>query len=178
MISQELEKLATTGSGHNMAGYTEFLYSIAKNMRPLKTILEIGVNNGTSTSCLLLGLRDSNSDARLYSIDKNDVKDKVGKFVGKEFFKEISSDWTFIHGDSKAVSWDKEIDVLLIDGDHSYNGVKADYEKYVPFVRKGGIILIHDIGHLAGLKKFWDELNVPKISLPLYRFGMGIIEKK
>ena len=58
MIPQELNKLDTVGHGHNMAGYTTFLYSIAKNMLSLKTILEIGVNNGTSTSCFLLGIEN------------------------------------------------------------------------------------------------------------------------
>jgi cephalosporin hydroxylase len=37
------------------------------------------------------------------------------------------------------------IDVLFIDGDHSYAGVKADYLKYRPLVRNGGIIAFHDI---------------------------------
>lgn len=37
------------------------------------------------------------------------------------------------------------IDVLHIDGDHSYDGVDADYELYAPLVRPGGLILVHDV---------------------------------
>ncbi len=37
------------------------------------------------------------------------------------------------------------IDVLFIDGDHSYAGVKADFELWAPLVRSGGWILFHDI---------------------------------
>jgi cephalosporin hydroxylase len=34
-----------------------------------------------------------------------------------------------------------EIDYLFIDGDHSYQGVMNDYNNYLPFVKKGGIIV-------------------------------------
>lgn len=50
----------------------------------------------------------------------------------------------FIRGDSKKVKWNKKIDVLFIDGDHTYEGCKADIEKYAPFVKPGGCILFHD----------------------------------
>jgi len=39
----------------------------------------------------------------------------------------------------------RPVDVLHIDGDHSYDGVNADYETYAPFVRDGGLVLVHDV---------------------------------
>ena len=55
----------------------------------------------------------------------------------------------------KGLSTDKEIveathsdyDLILIDGDHSYEGIKSDYELYAGKVRTGGIILIDDYQH-------------------------------
>lgn len=38
----------------------------------------------------------------------------------------------------------KEFDVLVIDGDHSYEGVKRDYEKYAGLVKQGGFVIIDD----------------------------------
>lgn len=35
-------------------------------------------------------------------------------------------------------------DLLIIDGDHSYEGVKADIDNYLPLLRKGGFLLLHD----------------------------------
>lgn len=35
-------------------------------------------------------------------------------------------------------------DVLVIDGDHSYDGVKFDFDHYAPLVRPGGLIVIDD----------------------------------
>ncbi len=39
----------------------------------------------------------------------------------------------------------REISFLFIDGDHTYDGVKSDFEMYSPLVRPGGIVAFHDI---------------------------------
>lgn len=38
-----------------------------------------------------------------------------------------------------------QLDFLFIDGDHSYEGSKADFENYGPLVRPGGLIVLQDI---------------------------------
>lgn len=53
----------------------------------------------------------------------------------------------------------RSIDFLFIDGDHSYNGVKADFENYAPLVRPGGLIVFHDVYGLPEVKQFWEELK-------------------
>ena len=55
------------------------------------------------------------------------------------------------------------LDFLFIDGDHSYQGVKMDFEMYSPLVREGGMIALHDIApHRdkdVGVPDFWNELR-------------------
>lgn len=56
------------------------------------------------------------------------------------------------------------LDFLFIDGDHSYDGVKNDFENYYPLVRPGGIIAFHDIvdndkDKSFGTQKFWREIK-------------------
>lgn len=58
------------------------------------------------------------------------------------------------------------IDFLFLDGDHSYEGIKEDYDMYIPLVRSGGIIALHDINdserHRAReiyVAKFWNEIK-------------------
>jgi len=66
----------------------------------------------------------------------------------------------------------KNIDFLFIDGDHSYEGVRKDFEIYSQFVRKRGLIAFHDIipdyATRFGIKtrawsgqtyKLWDEIK-------------------
>jgi predicted O-methyltransferase YrrM len=64
----------------------------------------------------------------------------------------------------KAVLPEGSVDFLFIDGDHTYAGVKQDYEMYGPLVRKGGLIAFHDICvHPPELDchvdEFWTELK-------------------
>jgi cephalosporin hydroxylase len=59
----------------------------------------------------------------------------------------------------------RKLDFLLIDGDHSYNGVKADFMTYRSLVGKGGLIAFHDIvpgdpRFVGGVPKFWAEIKV------------------
>lgn len=64
----------------------------------------------------------------------------------------------------KKILGKNKIDFLFIDGDHTYEGVKIDFEQYSPLVKKGGIIAMHDIAlHPKETKcevnKFWKELK-------------------
>ena len=55
----------------------------------------------------------------------------------------------------------RRIDFLFVDGDHSYEGVRRDFELYTPFVRSGGIVALHDIASpiAPGVARFWEELK-------------------
>jgi predicted O-methyltransferase YrrM len=86
-----------------------------------------------------------------------------------------------LHGDSQTAQMRERVrrllkgrplDFLFIDGDHRYEGAKADFELYSPLVRPGGLIAFHDIcpdhktlygketGCYAGeVYKLWAELK-------------------
>lgn len=56
------------------------------------------------------------------------------------------------------------LDLLFIDGDHTYEGVKEDYHRYSKYVRKDGLIILHDIvDHPqvpdCQVNRFWNELK-------------------
>lgn len=58
----------------------------------------------------------------------------------------------------------RRVDFLLIDGDHSYEGVRRDFELYAPLVRDGGLIAFHDIvegppENVGGVPRFWREVR-------------------
>jgi cephalosporin hydroxylase len=57
------------------------------------------------------------------------------------------------------------IQFLFIDGDHSYQGVRQDFEMYSPLVAPGGIIGFHDIvvapdGSGGEVHEFWNEAKL------------------
>jgi len=170
---KELDSFISDGS--NMSGFVPLFYSIAKDFKKkFRVILEIGVRLGVSTNAFLYGIRDrGHRNLRLYSMDIVDCSGVVTD-------DNLKKNWTFLQGDSKNIIWEKEIDVLFIDGDHSYEGVKADYERYEPFVKEGGLILFHDVlWHHKGVEKFfWESVDYPKTVLPLSPSGLGVVYKK
>jgi len=59
---------------------------------------------------------------------------------------------------------ERKLDFLFIDGDHTYEGVKRDFELYSSLVKKGGIIAFHDVAHHpaetnCNVDKFWGEVK-------------------
>lgn len=57
-----------------------------------------------------------------------------------------------------------DVDFLFIDGDHTYDGVRRDWEMYGPLVRPGGLVAFHDIVDgpaeaVGGVPQFWSELR-------------------
>lgn len=68
------------------------------------------------------------------------------------------------------------LDMLFIDGDHTYGGVKDDFLSYSPLVRPGGIVAFHDIAEHpqatgCDVSRFWNEVKTS------YRYE-EIIEKQ
>jgi predicted O-methyltransferase YrrM len=50
-----------------------------------------------------------------------------------------------------------KLDLLFIDGDHTYRGCKGDFDLYQKIVRKNGLIVFHDIrGTKSGAFKVWE----------------------
>jgi cephalosporin hydroxylase len=70
---------------------------------------------------------------------------------------------------------DDPVDLLFIDGDHSYQGVKADYENYEKLVRPGGMIVFHDCHGLFDVKRFWQEVKATK---PCLDIELGIFDEQ
>lgn len=61
---------------------------------------------------------------------------------------------------------EKYIDFLFIDGDHTKEGVKQDFDMYSPFVKKGGIVAFHDVvisehhhSRDVHVGEFWNEIK-------------------
>jgi len=128
----------------------------------LKNILEIGFYNGGTIrawSCI------ADEKANIVGVDYGDTP--VADIV-----KYLSSNQTLtlIQGDShkqeifKAVKEQAKYDMIFIDGDHAYEGVKKDWEMYSKLVKKGGVVVFHDIVkhtvHVdVGVHILWNEIK-------------------
>ena len=146
------------------------LYGLTRAMKPT-TAVEIGSARGKSACFVGRALKD-NGHGRLYAIDPhtqtawNDVdsvdtyevlqanlrRAKVDGYV--EILRATS--------DVVARSWNRPIDLIFIDGDHSYDGVRRDWELFSPFLTPFATAVFHDT--------IWDLRPNPRYS----RADMGV----
>jgi len=169
------------------------------SIRP-RIVLEIGIDWGGTLLhwCDLVGARGLVVGI---DCDKNVIA-KIRTNFGNHIFR-IFRIARIIVGDSRAAETlasvkrilkGRYLDFLFIDGDHSYEGVKADYQMYSRLVRPGGMIALHDIatpptvrnpyqkGSYVGVSKFWGELTAARKEEFIDRgvanpFGIGLITK-
>jgi predicted O-methyltransferase YrrM len=71
----------------------------------------------------------------------------------------------------------KPIDLLFIDGDHSYEGVRADWDRYARYMSSFGIVVFHDtIWDLRPDSKWYRaDMGVPKFVDELRRSGYPVL---
>jgi predicted O-methyltransferase YrrM len=150
------------------------LAELVKRLRP-QALLEIGTALGGT---LFLWCRLASDDATIISVDLPE-----GRFGGGSpewripfymrmtrrkqqlvLLRENSHDRLTLGKVMESLNG-RQLDFLFIDGDHSFEGVKADFEMYSELVRSGGLIAFHDIvPHPKEadcvVSEFWDEVKV------------------
>ena len=62
-----------------------------------------------------------------------------------------------IFGNTWDIPWELKADVIYIDTDHSYDGVKKDVEHWVPFLKKNGLLMFHDYNNTYQVKDYIDK---------------------
>jgi len=71
----------------------------------------------------------------------------------------------------------EKIDLLFIDGDHSYAGEMADYQLYSPLVRDGGIIALHDTHSIPDVGRVFNDIP-GKVKIDIFSYqGIGLVVK-
>lgn len=159
---------------------------------PPRVVLEIGTLNGGT---LFLWCRVAAPDAVLVTVDVlgSALRRWSPHNVVFQSFARIRQEIVVLsRTDSHALATvesirellrRRPIDFLFIDGDHSYDGVKRDFELYSPLVRPGGIVAFHDVSPrpdpgTVGVLEFWNEFKqshaVEEVIAPGPHLGSGI----
>ena len=136
-------------------------------------ILEIGTARGGT---LYLWSRLAQDGATILSIDKPGEDGSVRApvlSVYRRFGQErdvrvvllpIDSHSEGAHARVSRVLAGRKVDLLFIDGDHSYEGVRADFYDYLPYLAPNAIVAMHDIAVPASdpaiqVQRLWDEIR-------------------
>jgi predicted O-methyltransferase YrrM len=160
-----------------MQPYVLFIYEMVLESKA-ENVLAIGARQCQAERSILSALHENNF-GKLISIDLHDRTDRVSST-----FPELLPYWKLIIGDSHKQETfnqikDEKFDILLIDGDHSFLGIKQDYEMYEPLVKDGGYILFHDTHNPnETCVKYFQEIEAKsKLELNYGFAGLGIIQK-
>ena len=83
-------------------------------------------------------------------------------------------------------SLDIKYDIMIIDADHSYEGVKNDTYNFVEFLNKGGMLIFHDTVAVYDINRWFNEMKnnfdfefIAEFKSNISRqVGIGIFRKK
>jgi predicted O-methyltransferase YrrM len=158
---------------------SNLLYGLVRSMKP-SVCVEIGSARGRSTCSIGLALKE-NGHGTLYAIDPH-VETDWNDDYSIDTYEALKGNITVLgltgqvqilraFSEEVARSWNSEIDLLFIDGDHSYDGVKRDWELFARHLSPFGIAIFHDTIWdlrsdpetprltLMGVPRFVDELR-------------------
>lgn len=144
------------------------LYALTRVLRP-EVVVETGVANGISSSFILKAL-DNNGKGTLYSIDlhyREGVTVPLGRKLGWVIPEELRHRWSLLLGESTKVLprllHDLGfVDIFLHDSRHTYRTMMKEYAIAWPYLRRGGLLLSHDVKLNDAFLDFCDKVdNVP-----------------
>lgn len=152
-------------NNQTMHHHYHVLYDIASTYPKdqIITYVEIGCYGGGS-ACLML----QRPNTRVISIDLGYPVPKETVYSNVDKLNKFNNPYNYLMGNSQTLEMvnelkklTNEIDILFIDGDHSYQAVINDFTLYEGLVKKGGYIIFddyHDYG-CPGTKIAVDEIS-------------------
>ena len=127
-----------------------FLYWLARDSPGDGTIVEVGSMRGRSALCMAMGLR-KRGNGKIFAIDphvyntENELRGNIAHFGLDHHIEPIVAPSI-----ESANQWKRPLDVVFLDGDHSRSAIKADVEAWVPHIKAGGFLVLHDSTDLSG----------------------------
>lgn len=155
-------------------------------------IVELGTHWGEAYFTFCQTVEEQSLSCLCYAVDHWRGDEHAGRY-GEEVFDEVNEynnrfyrQFSYLLRASfdEALSQfaDESIDLLHIDGLHTYEAVKHDFDAWLPKVSKGGVILLHDIAPRHedfGVWRLWDEIKTEFSDAFEFHhsWGLGVVAK-
>lgn len=184
-------RLYRPGGVGNWSGHLPFAADLVEAVRPAR-IVELGTHFGESYFGFCQAADELGVSCSAHAIDTWQGDSQTG-YYGEAVFEHVDTyNREHYHAFSSLLRMnfdaalprfdDGSIDLLHLDGLHTYAAVKHDFETWLPKVSPGGIILIHDIAVREsdfGAWQFWEEISrgFPSFSFQ-HDCGLGVLANR
>ncbi|BFH11307.1 class I SAM-dependent methyltransferase [Paenibacillus melissococcoides] len=172
-------------------GHRRFAYDFMRYLNP-GSVVELGTHYGCSFFTFCQAVKDFDLTTKLYAIDTWEGDEQAG-FYGEDVYVTVTStvenifpniDITLLRKTfDEALNdfEDNSIEVIHIDGLHTFEAVSHDFETWLPKLKEDGVIMFHDVFSPLGYgsNQFWNDI---KNNYPSYEFkhswGLGLLFPK
>ncbi|MGG5890054.1 glycoside hydrolase family 99-like domain-containing protein [Falsiroseomonas sp. HC035] len=168
-------------------GHIPFAFWLISALRP-RVLVELGTHRGNSFLAFCQAIEAERCGTRAYAVDTWEGDAHMGREEG--LFEELSvyHDPRYGHFSSlvrsdfdqaRALFPERSIDLLHIDGTHTYEAVRNDFETWEPTLSDRAVVLFHDTNVRRpdyGVWKLWEELSRDRPHFEFFHsFGLGVL---
>lgn len=173
---------------YGWCGHIPFVSWLIEEQRP-NVIVELGTHSGNSYLAMCQAVAENGIGTKCYAVDTwkgdehagnydEDVYNQLFKYHN-EHYAAFSNLMRMTFDEANTYFSEKSIDLLHIDGFHTYDVVEHDFKNWLSKMSENGIVLFHDINvreRNFGVWKLWEELCT---QYPNYEFkhshGLGVL---
>ena len=169
-------------------GHLPFSFWLVEEARP-DVLVELGTHNGTSFLAFCQAIKARGTRTKAFAVDTwegdehaghygDEVHDRLQRVVQAKYagFAQLMR---MLFDDAMPYFSDGSVDLLHIDGLHTYEAVKHDFETWLPKMSRRGVIIFHDTmvrERGFGVWQLWEELRGRYPSFEFkHTHGLGVL---
>lgn len=183
-VTFEPECLAETA----WSGHLPYAHYLIRKLRP-KLVVELGAHRGTSYFAMCQTIKQNSIGAKAFAVDTWQGEAHAGLYddsvyqavvIENKKYESFSTLLRCTFDEALEQFADGTIDLLHVDGFHTYEAVKHDFESWLPKLAKGATVLFHDTAETRddfGVHIFWAELMQKYSGFEFkHSHGLGVMQ--